>query len=149
MKNLTPALLLSVPCPICEVAAGSPCVFNSGVSRSEPHLDRKMLAADEVEEKRIQRTKIKSVSARVVELLGTTGEDRLKLHVLFSVAGDETREKLKVIDAIDELVRTGMLDACGDEFYALTAKAKNRQRCTTVWSPSSNHSSIPGTSRKV
>jgi hypothetical protein len=124
MKNVTPALLLAVPCPICDMAAGSPCVFGSGVARSEPHLDRKMLAADDVEEKRMQRTKVKSVSSRVVELFETTGEERLPLHVLFSVAGDGNKEKLKVIDAIDDLVRVGMLEAGGDEFYALTEKAK-------------------------
>jgi hypothetical protein len=126
MKNVTPALLLTVPCPICEVAAGNPCVFHSGVTRSEPHLDRKMLAADDLEEKRSERTKTRSVSSRVMELFGTMGEDRLELHVLFGAAGNDTREKIKVLDAIDDLVRTGMLDACRDGFYALTEKARNR-----------------------
>src|SRR5580698_3931497 len=109
MKNVTPALLLSVPCPICEVAPGNPCVFHTGVPRSEPHLDRKMLAADDVEEKRIERTKAKSVAFRVMELFGTMGADRLELHVLFGASGNGTKEKIKVIDAIDDLVRAGML----------------------------------------
>lgn len=126
MKNLTPVLLLSVPCPICEVAAGNPCVFSSGTPRSEPHLDRKMLAADDVEEKRIQRTKVevKPLSLRVVQLFGAMGEDRLDLRVFFKIVGNGTKERLKVIEAIDDLVRTGLLCACGDEFYALTEKAK-------------------------
>lgn len=132
MKNVAPALLLSVPCPICEVEAGNPCVFNSGVLRSKPHLDRKMLAADDVEEKRIERRRARSVSARVMELFGTMGEDRLELHVLFGAAGNGTKEKIKVIDAIDDLVRTGMLDACSDGFYALKDKTDGRWRGTTL-----------------
>jgi hypothetical protein len=126
MKNLTPVLLLSVPCPICEVAAGNPCVFDSGAPRSEPHLDRKMLAADDVEEKRIQRTKVevKPLSLQVVQLFGTMGEERLELRALLKIAGNGTSERLKVIDTIDDLVRTGILYACGGEFYALTEKAK-------------------------
>ncbi|MGB2622009.1 MAG: hypothetical protein WA857_09305 [Candidatus Acidiferrum sp.] len=126
MKNVTPALLLSVPCPICEVAAGNPCMFHSGVLRSEPHLDRKILAADVLETKRTQRTtpEANSLSSRVMKLFGTMGEDRLSLRVLFEVAGSSVKERLRVIEAIDELVLTGMLEACGDEFYLLTEKAK-------------------------
>jgi hypothetical protein len=126
MKNLTPALLLSVSCPICEAAVGERCVFRSGVPRPEPHLDRKLTAADAVEAKRIQRTRseVKPLSLRVIELFRAMGEDRLDLHVLFRVTGDGITERLHLLDAIDELVRAGMLDACGDEFYALTEKAK-------------------------
>jgi hypothetical protein len=126
MRNVTPALLLSVPCPICEVAAGNPCVFHSGVPRSEPHLDRKILAADTLETKRTQRItpEAKPLSSRVMQLFGTMGEDRLGLRVLFGVAANGVKERLRVIEAIDELVLAGMLEACGDELYALTEKAK-------------------------
>jgi hypothetical protein len=52
------------------------------------------------------------------------GENRLDLHVLFEAAGNEPAERLQVLDVIEELVRTGMLDACGGDFYALTEKGK-------------------------
>jgi hypothetical protein len=52
------------------------------------------------------------------------GEDRLDLHVLFEAAGNEPEERLRVLDVIEELVRAGMLDACGGDFYALTEKGK-------------------------
>jgi hypothetical protein len=52
------------------------------------------------------------------------GENRLDLHVLFEAAGNEPEERLRVLDVIEELVRTGMLDACGGDFYALTEKGK-------------------------
>ena len=67
---------------------------------------------------------MKPLSSRVMELFAVTGEDRLDLHALFTVTGDGIKERLYLLEAIDELVRTGMLDACGDEFYALTEKAK-------------------------
>lgn len=49
---LTPAQLLSVPCPTCGVLAGEGCVLHSGGPRSSPHVDRKLAAADAVERKR-------------------------------------------------------------------------------------------------
>ena len=48
----------------------------------------------------------------------------MDLHVLFEAAGNEPEERLRVLDAIDELVRAGMLDSCGGDFYALTEKGK-------------------------
>jgi hypothetical protein len=53
MKDLTPEQLSSVPCPTCGVAAGERCVLHSGSLRSEPHLDRKLSAAEAMEKKRI------------------------------------------------------------------------------------------------
>jgi hypothetical protein len=52
------------------------------------------------------------------------GEHRLDLHVLFEAAGNEPEERLRVLDAIDDLVRAGMLDSCGGDFYVLTEKGK-------------------------
>ena len=37
---------------------------------------------------------------------------------------NEPEERLRVLDAIDELVHAGMLDSCGGDFYALTEKGK-------------------------
>jgi hypothetical protein len=52
------------------------------------------------------------------------GKDRLDLHVLFEAAGNEPEGRLHVLDAVDELVRAGMLEACGGDFYAVTEKGK-------------------------
>jgi hypothetical protein len=67
---------------------------------------------------------VKPLSLRVLLLFGAMGEDRLDLHVLFEAAGNEPQERLRVLDTIDELVRAGMLDACGGDFYALTERGK-------------------------
>ena len=67
---------------------------------------------------------MKPLPLRVLQLFGAMGEDRLDLHVLFEAGGNQPEERLHVLDAIDELVRAGMLDACGGDFYALTEKGK-------------------------
>jgi hypothetical protein len=50
------------------------------------------------------------------------GEDQLDLHVLFEAGGNEPEERLLVLDALDELVQAGMLEARSGDFYALTEK---------------------------
>jgi hypothetical protein len=54
---------------------------------------------------------VKPLSLRVLRLFGEMGKDRLDLHALFEAAGNEPAEREGVLDAIDELTRTGMLDA--------------------------------------
>lgn len=66
------------------------------------------------------------LSLRVLRLFGEMGEERLDLHVLFEAAGNEPSERQRVLDAVDELVREGMLDACGGDFYALTETGKKQ-----------------------
>ena len=55
MGDLTPKQLLSVPCPTCGVAAGARCLLHSGARRTEPHVDRKLSAADAIERTRGRR----------------------------------------------------------------------------------------------
>lgn len=56
MKDLTLQQLSSVPCPTCGVGVGQRCLLHSGAPRSEPHVDRKLSAAEAVESKRFRHT---------------------------------------------------------------------------------------------
>ena len=67
---------------------------------------------------------MKPLSFRVLRLFGEMGKDRLDLHVLFEAAGNEPVERQGVLDAIDESIRAGMLEACGGDFFAVTEKGK-------------------------
>jgi hypothetical protein len=67
---------------------------------------------------------MKPLSLRVLHLFGEMGKNRLDLHVLFEAAGNEPVERRGVLDAIDELIRAGMLEACGGDFFAVTEKGK-------------------------
>jgi hypothetical protein len=51
-EDLTPKLLLAVPCPSCGVAAGDRCLLHAGGFRNELHIDRKLTAIEAVESKR-------------------------------------------------------------------------------------------------
>ena len=64
------------------------------------------------------------LALRILRLFGEMGEDRLDLHVLFEAAGNEPDEREHVLDALEELVRAGMLEASSGDFYALTDKGK-------------------------
>jgi uncharacterized membrane protein YqgA involved in biofilm formation len=50
-KELTPKQILSVLCTICGAAIGEVCELHSGAPRTEPHRDRKLSAAEAVEER--------------------------------------------------------------------------------------------------
>jgi hypothetical protein len=67
---------------------------------------------------------MKPLSLRVLQLFGEIGRDRLDLHTLFEAAGNEPAGRKDVLDAIEELTRTGLLEPCGGDFYALTEKGK-------------------------
>jgi hypothetical protein len=69
---------------------------------------------------------MKPLSSKVLRLFVTMGKERLDLHVLFEAGGNEPSERRHVLDAIEELVREGLLDACGGDFYALTDKGKKQ-----------------------
>lgn len=51
-------------------------------------------------------------------------KEALDLHVLFEVAGNDPAERQRVLDVIDELVREGLMESQGNDFYALTPKGK-------------------------
>ena len=50
-KELSGKQILSVPCTICGAAIKEPCKLNTGALRTEPHRDRKLSAAEAVEQK--------------------------------------------------------------------------------------------------
>jgi hypothetical protein len=56
MRDLTLTQLSSVACPTCGAAVGERCLLHSGAPRSEPHVDRKLNAAEAMENKRFRRT---------------------------------------------------------------------------------------------
>jgi hypothetical protein len=49
MTDVTPQLLLAVPCPTCGVDAGKGCLLHTGEPSPDPHIDRKLDAAEAIE----------------------------------------------------------------------------------------------------
>lgn len=50
--------------------------------------------------------------------------ERLDLHVIFESSGNEPAARAQVLDAMDDLVREGLLQSAGGDFYVLTDKGK-------------------------
>jgi hypothetical protein len=72
--------------------------------------------------------KVTLLSLRVLRVFEEMGQDRLDLHVLFEAAGNEPGKRERVLDAVEELVRAGMLEESSGDFYALTEKGKDEIR---------------------
>jgi len=50
--------------------------------------------------------------------------ERLDLHVIFESSGNDPAAREQVLDAVDDLVREGLLESVGGDFYVLTDKGK-------------------------
>ena len=49
-QDLTPKQIFAVPCPTCGAATEEACELHSAARRTEPHGERKLSAAEAVEE---------------------------------------------------------------------------------------------------
>ncbi len=52
LKELTPELVVSVPCPTCGAASERPCLLYSGDPHIDSHIERKFYAAEIIEIRR-------------------------------------------------------------------------------------------------
>ncbi len=64
------------------------------------------------------------LKGRVLQLFGEMKKKNLDLHALFEAGGNNPEERKGVLDAIEELVREGLLEAQGSDFYVLTKRGK-------------------------
>jgi hypothetical protein len=70
------------------------------------------------------RCPLKAFPRRVLEVFREMDTDRLDLHALFEAGGNEPLQRAQVLDAIENLLREGMLEASGGDFYSLTERGK-------------------------
>ena len=68
---------------------------------------------------------MKPFSRRVLDVFREMGRDRLDLHALFEAGGNEPLYRVRVLDAVENLVEEGVLEATGGDFYSLTPKGKS------------------------
>lgn len=50
------------------------------------------------------------------------GKDSLDLHTLFEAGENDPDARTRVFDIVEELVREGLLEELGNDFYSLTEK---------------------------
>ena len=64
------------------------------------------------------------MARRVLKVFVEMGRESLDLHVLFEAGGNDPTSRNRVLDAVNRLVDTGLLESRGSDFYSLTGKGK-------------------------
>ena len=67
---------------------------------------------------------MKQNSADVLKIFSDMQRERLDLHVIFESSGNDPAARAQLLDAVDDLVREGLLESAGGDFYVLTDKGK-------------------------
>ena len=67
---------------------------------------------------------MKQLKEHVLQLFGELKKEKLDLHALFEAGGNNPEERKGVLDAIEGLLREGLLEAQGSDFYVLTKRGK-------------------------
>ena len=64
------------------------------------------------------------LSTRVLRNFAHWNKDSLDLHTLFEIGGNDPEARTAVFDTVERLVRDGLLEELGNDFYALTEKGR-------------------------
>ena len=62
---------------------------------------------------------------RVLNLFAQMKSDTLDLHTLFEAGGNDPDARGRVLDVVARLVRDGLLEERGSDFYKLTTKGRS------------------------
>jgi len=64
------------------------------------------------------------LTKRVLGSFGHWSKDSLDLHTLFEAGGNDPEARTNVFDIVEKLVRDGLLEELGNDFYSLTDKGR-------------------------
>jgi hypothetical protein len=64
------------------------------------------------------------IMRRVLTIFSEIGDQPVDLHTLFEAGGNDPAERDKVVDVVEQLVKDGVLEERGSDFYALTDVAQ-------------------------
>ena len=64
------------------------------------------------------------LSKKVLRNFAHWNKDSLDLHTLFEIGGNDPEARTAVFDTVERLVRDGLLEELGNDFYALTEKCR-------------------------
>ena len=68
------------------------------------------------------------LTKRVLGSFGHWGKDSLDLHTLFEAGGNDPDARTRVFDIVERLVKDGLLEELGNDFYSLTDKGREATR---------------------
>ena len=61
---------------------------------------------------------------RVLNTFSEMKSDRLDLHTLFEAGGNDPRAREEVLEVVGQMVRLGLIEPSGSDFYTLTASGR-------------------------
>ncbi|MGH9961390.1 MAG: hypothetical protein ACREBC_30395 [Pyrinomonadaceae bacterium] len=64
----------------------------------------------------------------VLRSFATWKKDALDLHTLFEAGGNDPEARTRVFDIVERLVKEGLLEELGNDFYSLTEKGRQAAR---------------------
>ena len=64
------------------------------------------------------------LARRVLRNFAHWNKDSLDLHTLFEIGGNDPEARTAVFDTVERLVKDGLLEELGNDFYALTERGR-------------------------
>ena len=71
------------------------------------------------------------LTRKVIGSFATWRKDTLDLHELFEAGGNDPEARTAVFDIVERLVREGLMQEEGNDFYSLTEKGKAAAQSNT------------------
>ena len=64
------------------------------------------------------------LTKRVLTNFAHWNKESLDLHTLFEIGGNDPEARTAVFDTVERLVKDGLLEELGNDFYALTERGR-------------------------
>ena len=64
------------------------------------------------------------LAKRVLQNFAHWNKESLDLHTLFEIGGNDPDARTAVFDTVEKLVKDGLLEELGNDFYALTKRVR-------------------------
>ena len=64
------------------------------------------------------------LAGKILAMFGSFNKEMLDLHELFEAGGNDPDARTAVLDTVERLVKDGLLEERGNDFYALTQEGR-------------------------
>jgi hypothetical protein len=64
------------------------------------------------------------LAGKILAMFRSFNKERLDLHELFEAGGNDPAARTAVLDMVERLVKDGLLEERGNDFYALTREGR-------------------------
>ena len=68
------------------------------------------------------------LAGKILAMFGSFNKEKLDLQELFEAGGNDPDARTAVLDTVERLVKDGLLEERGNDFYALTREGRVRAR---------------------